>query len=927
MKNALLITLVCLPLTLLQAANAQTNKLTSVQPLGSKLGDSQSAAELKEKQKQWQQAIDQFATADTDTVLSPYMQVISQMNELPQQRWCQPDQLSKLEYAIELNPSSLLAHSMLFNCATKAHKKEARARHLETLNGLISLLIDTKEATSIENIIEVRELMEAPLLLQAMGYSILDMDLVSRYGGLYYRYHVMDLNTNKVSVRFLSNLQFMKRLLSNPDISDDLAAGLMAKYYEKQQMPFATNRKAKQLIFQGKYQQAEEYLDTSQNFTKGTKVLYGQIYLDTKQTEKFNQLYNPLTIDAKSGFIPASIILARWYLSQNEPQKVTEQLALIDNFTKQGEGAYQMAQALLQATPNDTSIIDWYQQAVDAKHPKATFALAKAYIKGQLVNRNINEAIKLLHKAYDLGLEEAGIELVNYYHLGSDQTKPDHQKSMQILQQLAANENATAYVMLGKRFANAIGVEQDAEQAFTWFKKAYQLGQGTAANPIAILYERGLLPDENLEPGQPNYEQATLWYERAGDRGDYNGFINLARHALYGLGRDKSLKDAEQYYIKAAETGSIVAYCRLADTILLGGNRYDENWNKRVERVESLYLHGVKKNNTYCPRQLGFFYQTEKPKPIEAQKWYEVGAENGDQIAARMLERIYFDAYLAEDHQTALKNFSNGTRIGLVKSSYYLGKMYHLGLGVERDDQKALALWQNAASKGFKLAEKSIMLLFFEGQQSVKDTDKAKHLFDNWAAQSLEHTIEVAEWFYFGQGTAVNYEMALTYYQKAVAGGSDHAMNNLGEMYRLGNGVKQDYQKALALYRQSAKQGNIIAGHNIGEMHLFGQGLPQDFTKAKQMLTISANQGLSESQYLLGLMYQNGQGMPVDTTTANQWFNIAMGSRHSGAKYMFAQNLIAGNGLEKNLEKAHLLLTEAAEAGYQSAIDFFKNKR
>lgn len=891
------------------------------------LGDSQTAAELKIKQQQWQKAIDQFAKADTDTVLAPYMKIISQMNDTPEPRWCYPDQLSKLEYAIELNPSSLLAHSMLFNCATKAHKKEQRKQHLETLNGLISLLIDTKEANSLQNIIEVRELMEAPLLLQAMGYSILDMDLVSRYGGLYYRYHVMDLNTNEVTVRYFSNLQFMKRLLSNPDISDDLAAGLMAKYYEKQQMPFAINRKAKQYIYQGQYQQAEQYLDASQSLTKGTKVLYGQIYLNTQQNEKFAEIYDALSLDAKSGFIPSSIILSRWYLNQNQPQKVEQQLALIDSFTKPGEGAYQMAQALLLTTPTDTSIIDWYQQAVDAKHPKATFAMARAYTKGKLVSRDIEKAINLLHSAYDLGLQDAGIELVNYYHLGSEQTQANHQIEMRLLKQLAADKNATAYVMLGKRYANGINVEQDAEQAYTWFNLAYQLGQSTAANPIAILYERGLLPDENVQPGLPNYDKASLWYERAGSRGDANGFINLARLALYGVGRDKSIKDAEQYYIKAAEAGSVVAYCRLADTILLGGTRFDENWDKRVERVESLYLHGVKKNKTYCPRQLGFFYQAEKPQPEDAQKWYEIGAENGDKVAGRMLERIYLDTYLAKDYPNALKDFANGTRIGLVKSSYYLGKMYHLGLGVERDDNKALALWQNAASKGFELAEKSIMLLYFEGQQSVRDTQKAKHLLDQWAKQSLDHTIEVAEWFYFGIGTDINYAMALTYYQQAATSGSAHAMNNLGEMYRLGHGVTTDYQKALDWYQQSAKLGNIIASHNIGEMHYYGQGMPQDFTQAEQLLTISANQGLSESQYLLGLMYQTGKGTTANIDTANQWFNIAMGSRHSGAKYMFAQNLMAGKGLEKNVEKAQLLLTEAAEAGYQPAIKLLKDKR
>lgn len=880
------------------------------------------------QQLDWQQAAYRFSQADRQTVLIPYMNIIAELSEVPQAAWCYPQQLTQLDLAIDLNPSSLIARAWRYRCAHKINQTDQeRQDDLDELKALIAVITAAKPTSLQQNVIEVRELMEAKLLLQFMGYSILDVDLVSNYGGLYYRYHVLDLTTQKTAVQFFSNLQFMKRLLFAPDISDVQATELVLNYYQDQQLPFAINRQASQLMYQQQYEQAETLLLQSNYHTMHKTVLLAQIYLATEQPDKFEEQYPLLLLDAKSGYIPASLVLSQWYLQHQQMDKLAAQLAMVDHFNTNGEGAYQLATALIRQEPKQQQSLDWYQQAVDAQHVKAMLAMGRLYAKGQLVAADMTKALQLLKQAYALGSLDAGVELVNHYHLGSPQYPADHQQEMRLLQQLVVDEYPMAYVMLGKRYAQGMHVEQDHQKAFTWLEQAYQLGESQAANPIAIMYEQGLLADGQHPLNQPNYQMASLWYQRAGERGDSNGYINLARLALYGLGREKSVGDAEQLYVKAVEAGSIVAYCRLADSLLIGGNRYDDNWAERLDRAESLYLYGSKRNFTYCPRRLGDFYQRQRVQPQQAQSWYEKSAKYGDDFAQRRLERIYLDSYLAADHQQALSNFTKGAAMGLVKSSFYLGKMYHLGLGTQRNDQQALTLWQMAAAKGFKPAKKALIFLLYTGQPSVRNIEKAQKMLDEWAQESVEQSLEIAEWFFNGNGIEKNYRLALRYYRQAAASGSAVAINQLGDMYRFGWGLTKNYQQAMAWYVKGQALDDLSSTHNIAEMYYYGIGVSQDLTKAAQLFKATAHAGFTESQYFLGLMNQHGQGVSSNIDVANQWFNVAMNSRHSGAKFMFAKNLIDGKGLDKNVEKGLLLIVEAAEAGYQPAIDHLHQLR
>jgi TPR repeat protein len=888
------------------------------------IGDGESAEKISQQDKQWQKAIDDFAKSDANSVTTPYMQAISQLNSYPDHTWCTNDVLSLVNHAISLNASSLVAYSMLFTCAAKRHKNGLKQKYKETIDGLIKHLVDGKAANSIATVIDIRELMEAPLLLQAMGYNILDMNMVTRFGGIYYQYHVIDPLTSTVTTRYFSNLQFMKKRLSNPNVSDDVAAQLLSQYYEQQKLDFAITAKARRLVAQKKYTEAITVLNTIEDYSMTSNVMQARIYLATGQTELLKALKRLLNLDAMSGFIPAAIVLAQITISEkvdNEAEQISSVLEGIDNYTQPGEGAFRLSLALQKVPSQAKDSLKWLTQAVAAKHPQATLALAKIYRQGTLGVVDDKKALELFEQAQGYGIDQASIELARYYHVGSSAVKANHSKELVILRKLADKKHATAAYLLGQRYQNGIDVDTDFQQAYQWYQLAFDNGARKAANQIGILAETGQVGSTN---GEPNYDLAYQWYQQASLRGDSNGFSNLARFHHYGVGRNVNLRAAANQYVKAAETGSQVAYCKLADVMLEMESRTDVKWQGTLARIKALYEYGVKQEGKLCPRRFGRFYQMEMNDPKRAQHWYEIAVNNGDKPALIRLETLYFVSFAEKDYPTAFANFTKGAAQSMAKSTYYLGKLYHKGLGVQRDDNKALELWKKAQTLGYAAAGNAITMLYFQGQDSVKDRQKAQQRLDKIANLSLQNTLEVAAWFFYGRDFDINYEQALVYFERAAEQDSGTAINHLGEMYRFGWGVEIDYAKAMQWYIKGVEINHVLSVHNIAEMYYQGTGAAKNNMVAFDWFKRGAALNISHSQFFLGQMYQKGEGVPKDLTKANHWYYTAMDLNHQGAKFVLGKNMIEGLGMARSPDKGLLFVTEAAEGGYQPAIDYLK---
>lgn len=159
----------------------------------------------------------------------------------------------------------------------------------------------------------------------------------------------------------------------------------------------------------------------------------------------------------------------------------------------------------------------------------------------------------------------------------------------------AQRGDASAQFEVAARFAEGKGIKQDFDQASVWYQRAAAQGFAQAQYRLATLYERGL--GVKADPAR-----ARIWYQRAAEQGNLKAMHNLA---VLSAGRDQGQPDyptAAQWFLEAAERG-------LADS----------QYNLGILHESGL---GVARDQ------------------IAALKWYTLAANSGDREAARRRDML-----------------------------------------------------------------------------------------------------------------------------------------------------------------------------------------------------------------------------------------------------------------------------------------------
>jgi membrane associated rhomboid family serine protease len=174
----------------------------------------------------------------------------------------------------------------------------------------------------------------------------------------------------------------------------------------------------------------------------------------------------------------------------------------------------------------------------------------------------------------------------------------------------------------------------------------------------------------------------------------------------------------------------------------------------------------------------------------------------------------------------------------------HLGVMYQKGTKVNKDDQKAVRLYQMSADQGNGLGERSLGYMYQFGLGVRKDLKKAAALYQKAANHGDEGgEFNLGLMYESGEGVRKDYGQALKWYQAAADSGFSRAQVNLGIMYEIGRGVPKDYAMALAWYRKAADAGDASAQNNIGFMYESGWGVDKDKTQALNWYRKAAAKG------------------------------------------------------------------------------------
>ncbi|QDT01031.1 tetratricopeptide repeat protein [Adhaeretor mobilis] len=179
-------------------------------------------------------------------------------------------------------------------------------------------------------------------------------------------------------------------------------------------------------------------------------------------------------------------------------------------------------------------------------------------------------------------------------------------------------------------------------------------------------------------------------------------------------------------------------------------------------------------------------------------------------------------AYQANDLPLAYEEFLAASKKGHADSQFNLGLMYEQGIGVGKDEKKAVVWYGKSAAQGNAAAQFNLGVLYENGR-----------------------------------GAKVNFAKANKWYRYASVQGDGLAIGNLGMLYVRGDGVTENKVAGVALLLMSAAadqspenhaRRNITATRGLtADMIASAQALSEELSSAKNLLE-PLDQYLSESE-------------------------------------------------------------------------------
>jgi len=472
-----------------------------------------------------------------------------------------------------------------------------------------------------------------------------------------------------------------------------------------------------------------------------------------KRNQLIKKLYQGAVAD---GVEQANLPLAFYYAMETNPEE--QQLALAAANKEAAAGNKEAALLLglmydrgIGVEPNQTTALNWYQQATD--NPVSAFVLgtysaegigvATDYAKGRdLLQKAVDKGFAYaslnlavlkrqqdedflpdLTRALDQGNSTAGLLMADYF-LSYSKEERQLKQARDIYQHFAEKGDKEAQLKLGFLAEHGIGGAESLADAQTWYTAAANQDEAQAQYLLARLYQLGKLttvPDYALakkwyaaaqtsyapaavalgfiyDTVDDNYRHAMADYQRAVDQGDAVGSFNLG--LLYERGESCAVDPdkAKVLYLQAAQKGHSQAMVQLAGLYLNGPGGLDD-----INEALNWYKKAVALNDRDAMYQLGLMSETG--------------------VAMKL------------DYAEAIHYYQMASDRGNAKASLALARIYQYGLGVSKDLQEASKLYSALAEQGNAYAQYQMALFCFKGITSGCQPEVGKQ----WLAKAQEN--------------------------------------------------------------------------------------------------------------------------------------------------------------------------------------------
>ncbi|KAI8330699.1 hypothetical protein BC941DRAFT_439954 [Chlamydoabsidia padenii] len=554
----------------------------------------------------------------------------------------------------------------------------------------------------------------------------------------------------------------------------------------------------------------------------------------------------------------------------------------------------------------------WYQQTNDTV---AQVWMAQCTIEGWGTSMDPELGFTRLKALADHGCWEAYYPLANYYLKG--------------IQSTCTRVTSTTTTTIGP-----ITIQQvDYSAAYQWLLATVDLQQ----RPHCILQQDQQAVSDTISLAQYRLgtilfyglgtteqpDQAFHWFEKSATLGNrYSQFI-VGLHYEKGTLVDQDIEKAKDYYLSSANQGFVESQAALG-IYLVDQNQIEQgiHWLERAilsENTRALLKFGMM-------HEIGHGVSKDHEKAVH---YYKMAVDQDDPVAHYVLgvHYLFGKTLLEQNHQQAGRHLTRSARAGFAPSQRIVGLMYAQGL---------LSLTTEGDH-------------YQQQQQRRKDEKTALVWFRRAASHGDVRALGLVGYSYeYGHGAAVNFDIALQYYQKAARISSPFQCSAQVAVATLLHRMNRHHDALDWFLRASAYDSQpTLEDHDSVSMD--GTTTSKEIDRSKRAATLMVARyrlhgwtGTKDSaaafELLLQLTHDNSsdghahywlaacyeEGIPgicnQDRGKAYHHYHIAAVAGDTDAQFQVAFMLSNGKGVDKNRSEAFHWYDKAAKNGHKTAL-------
>lgn len=393
------------------------------------------------------------------------------------------------------------------------------------------------------------------------------------------------------------------------------------------------------------------------------------------------------------------------------------------------------------------------------------------------------------------------------------------------------------------------------------------------------------------------------------EAGDAAAQFEIGERYLQGKGVDQSPTEAADWYRKSAKQGDARAMGRLGGLLVLFGESGPVlsegiDWlNKAIEKGDVDAMVALSK--VYFSGKHPTSPQPDFPRILEL---LNAADAKGSAEAPVLLGGMYAEGRgVDKDYDKARALFERGVEAGSEEAVLALASVFRQGLGVDKSPEKVIELYKQAVEMGSGIACRRLAGAALSGYGMEKSGDVALEWFKKGAELNDSHCMrQLARHMMTGGDDAATKTKAFDMVRRAAELGDPAAVYDLAAFFDEGIGTQQDTARASELIYTAAVNGVLPAQVEMGARYREGVGvLVRDHVAAAAWFTQAAGAGSGEALYFLGVMHETGEGVPVQATMAADFYKRAIARGVNDAHVRLGGMLLDGRGVDQNPARAY----------------------